>query len=85
MTMTKGIFRIIGVYEAVYFLVYIVFTTMHIINQEVAWGFVTASVLSLLFITFNHVKNEKSETASAIVQYSGTIAILVLALTKTGM
>ena len=39
----------------------------------------------LKHIRFNHVKNEKSETASAIVQYSGTIAILVLALTKTGM
>lgn len=83
--MTRGIFKLIGAYEIIYFLAYMVLMTMHLVSREAACVFVTASVLSLILITFNHVKNEKSGTAAAVIQYSTTLAILVLALTKTGI
>lgn len=83
--MTKSLFRLITIYEIIYITGYGILNVMQVISPYAALGFIFASVLSIVLISVNLVKNRNAEIEFIVMQYLITIAIMISALCKAGI
>ena len=76
----KGIFLVAG-YEVIYMAGYVMINFINLMTLSAAWGFIGLSVLSLVLVTADLVKNPEKQLGFAIMQYLITLMIIIFCVT----